>query len=427
MPSWHALPLLAALLAVLLQPGWAHASVQNDSPPQKEDLQNAQRKQSRLRLLGDWKGTRTDLENAGLKVSPYYNYYFGILTRRGIHRHSGSADLFFHLDFEKMGWMAGAESLLQVKSTRGRNVNPEAGALSDPFDDADFDQLVYIDQFWFQKSFLDQKLQLRLGYIDQQTILDRNLYANAEDRQFMSAFLDNNNAIIPLKIGLGATLFINSTEWLRLILGTADVDNRVRQAGFNTAFDGFGSLMLYLAADLKGQWASPKGSPMPGNYRFGVFYDPRKKRVFRSQSPDPDSAELRGGDVGFYLSFDQALYRVTEEDPQGLGVFLRFGYRDDEVNQISRFWSAGFQYQGLLPRRDDDVLGLGFYSAHGSDPFRTYVNSDFVRETGLELYYNIQVTPWLTLTPDVQFIDQPGGLESVRDVLVFGLRVRVTF
>lgn len=45
----------------------------------------------------------------------------------------------------------------------------------------------------------------------------------------MSAFLDNNNAIIPLKIGLGATLFINSTEWLRLILGTADADNRVRQ------------------------------------------------------------------------------------------------------------------------------------------------------------------------------------------------------
>lgn len=44
-----------------------------------------------------------------------------------------------------MGWMAGAESLLQVKSTRGRNVNPEVGALSDPFDDADFDQLVYID------------------------------------------------------------------------------------------------------------------------------------------------------------------------------------------------------------------------------------------------------------------------------------------
>lgn len=145
MRSWHSLPLLAALLAVLLQPGWAHASVENNPLLQKEGTQNTQRPQSRRRLLGDWKGTRTDLENAGLKVSPYYNYYFGILTRRGIHRHSGSADLFLHLDFEKMGWMAGAESLLQVKSTRGRNVNPEVGALSDPFDDADFDQLVYID------------------------------------------------------------------------------------------------------------------------------------------------------------------------------------------------------------------------------------------------------------------------------------------
>lgn len=96
----------------------------------------------------------------------------------------------------------------------------------------------------------------------------------------MSAFLDNNNAIIPLKIGLGATLFINSTEWLRLILGTADADNRVRQAGFNTAFDDFGSLMLYFAADLKGQWASPQGGHCRVTTVSESFTTPVRRRCF---------------------------------------------------------------------------------------------------------------------------------------------------
>lgn len=47
MRSWHSLPLLAALLAVLLQPGWAHASVENNPLLQKEGTQNTQRPQSR--------------------------------------------------------------------------------------------------------------------------------------------------------------------------------------------------------------------------------------------------------------------------------------------------------------------------------------------------------------------------------------------
>ena len=73
------------------------------------------------------------------------------------------------------------------------------------------------------------------GYLDQQVVFDRNAFANSEDRQFLSTFLDNNNAVIPLKVGLGATLFLRPTDWLELALGTADADNEPRQAEAPTA------------------------------------------------------------------------------------------------------------------------------------------------------------------------------------------------
>jgi len=72
-------------------------------------------------------------------------------------------------------------------------------------------------------------------------------------------------------------------------------------------------------------------------------------------------------------------------------------------------------------------MGVGVYQALASSRFRNTVNGGFVGETGAEIYYHIQITPWFTLTPDFQFIDSPGGLRTTEDSFFFGLRTRVTF
>ena len=51
--------------------------------------------------------------------------------------------------------------------------------LGDPIDDADGHHGIYIDQLWYQQSSPDHKFQVRAGYLDQQTILDRNEFANS--------------------------------------------------------------------------------------------------------------------------------------------------------------------------------------------------------------------------------------------------------
>ena len=48
-------------------------------------------------------------------------------------------------------------------------------------------------------------------------------------------------------------------------------------------------------------------------------------------------------------------------------------------------------------------------------------------ETVLECYYNLQLTPWLHISPDVQYIFNPGGDASVKDAVVVGVRIGIVF
>ena len=43
----------------------------------------------------------------------------------------------------------------------------------------------------------------------------------------------------------------------------------------------------------------------------------------------------------------------------------------------------------------------------------------------MELYYNIEVTPWLHITPDIQVVGNPGGTTMNECSFVYGLRMQM--
>ncbi|MHC4071047.1 MAG: carbohydrate porin [Planctomycetota bacterium] len=45
----------------------------------------------------------------------------------------------------------------------------------------------------------------------------------------------------------------------------------------------------------------------------------------------------------------------------------------------------------------------------------------------MEVYYNAQVTPWVSLSPGIQYISNTGGDETIKDAVVFGIRAQMTF
>jgi len=374
------------------------------------------------RLIGDPGGARSTLERLGFDLQLFYNEYLSGkpsgdgANRDGVFGHSGSYDFLARIDLESLSGWRGADVLLQVKGQYDRSLNADVGALSDPIDDADFDEGIYIDQLWFQQSLFDGRLRARVGFSEQQTVFDRNEYANSEDRQFLSTYLDNNG-VVPLPNGLGAMLLAVPAPWLEVALGAGDADNLPRHAGFDTFFDEIDSLTGYLEFRFRDPLSA---FDLPGNYRFGVFVDGRRLSNFRTGS--------RGrGHVGAYVSFDQLVWRERVDRPEGLGLFARAGYADRDVNRVSWFWSVGFESIGALPSRDRDVFGLGVYQAIGSKVYRDAINPDFDHETGIEFYYAIQAFGWLVVTPDIQYIFDPGARGVNPDALVGTLRFRVTF
>lgn len=374
-------------------------------------------------LLGDPGGMRSRLERLGVTLQPFSNHFGSWLARGGSpdgddFGHSASYDLLVHTDLEELAGMQGASFLLHAKGQYDHNLNREIGALSDPIDDADLDEALYLSELWLQQAFLGGRVRFRFGLFEQQVVFDRNAYANSEDRQFLATYLDNNG-VVPLPSGIGVVLLAELAPWLELAAGVADADNVPPRVGFSSAFDDLEGLTAHVEATAR--LRLPDGRP--GSYRLGVFRDARERVLF-AEAGDPSAA--RRGHWGAYLSLDQQLLREGGDAAQGLGLFARAGYADPDASRVAWFWSAGLHYQGPLPGRDADVLGLGVYQTIPSDAYREEVDPEFTEETGFELYYAVALFPWLVVTPDLQVILDPGG-ERRSTVLLCTLRLRLAF
>lgn len=384
-------------------------------------------------LTGDWWGGRTALEEIGidlqLSLTTVYqhNVRGGLQTRNG-HRITGSADLELTLDLEAMGVLDGGVVYAYAESGWKEGIGADrVGSYFAVNEDAIGDQPIRLIELWYEQSFFDNKARLRVGKLDLTVDFDTNAYANEEAGQFLNAALVNMGNIPFPDYGLGVQLIVSPADWLYFGLAAADAHADGNQTGLNTTFHGPADFFGILEFGFLPVWQTSRG-PLPGGYRFGIWYDPQsKEKVFNDRGGRRRRTPTRRDDVGFYTSMDQMIYKENPSDDldqQGLGMFFRYGYAHDGVNEIEHFWSLGAQYRGLIPTRDDDVLGFGFAQGIVGDRRRAYVGGS--RESVYELYYRIEVFPWLQISPDVQYIVNP-GTEGGRNALVAGCRVQMCF
>ena len=379
---------------------------------------------------GDWLGLRPMAEDAGIVTQFFYNDTYQWIAKGGLEntgRNGATIDWFVSFDFDKMGLIPGGVLLVHARRQWGEGVNPHTGSLWQTADDLDGDRSLHIDQLYYEHSIIKDKLLLRTGFLDFQTIVDRNGFSNMEDVQFMNQQFDNN-PLLPLNIGLGAELLVRPVSWFSLTAVAGDAESVLFKPGFSTAMHGPARFVWLLEPAIHLTLPNPAGTAkLPGNYRFGMVSDPRPRPVFVPPQTRPELRYSRGDDQGFYISFDQMLTRENGQDMQGLGLFFRYGFRHGDINLVQNFWSTGVSYTGLLPRRDRDVLGLAVGQSIPSRQFNDKVNRWAEAETVGELYYSLSVTRWLVVTADVQYISSPGIGSSLDDTVVLGLRTRISF
>jgi len=389
---------------------------ENDSIWERETLTN-----------GFW-GLNDQLEDSGIELgfgitSIYQANLKGgtsIHNRRG--RHSGSYDLELSADLQKLlGFeMASIYMLVEggwpdAEGVDGSSVGSAFGVNADAIGN----EAILVKELYYQGPVFSDVLTMMVGKIDFTGVFDASAYADDECTQFLNAaFVDDTTIPFP-DYSLGVVLNWDITDTWYLMGGVADAQADGRETGFRTTFHDEDYLFYALETGITPELNSANGA-MPGAYRVGMWVDGQDKARFSNGKNYRD-------DIGVYVSCDQMLYKENSnpEDSQGLGVFGRFGYANSDLNPIGNFWSLGLQYQGLLDGRDDDVLGVGFAQGIFSD----YAGAGYTEnhENALEVYYNAQVTPWLSLSPSIQHISNTGGDETVKDAVLFGLRAQVTF
>lgn len=272
-----------------------------------------------------------------------------------------------------------------------------------------------IVEAFYEGPFFSDDVTIAFGKMDFTGIFDASEYADDECCQFLNAsFVDDPTIPFPSQ-GLGVVLNWSITDSWYLMGGIADALADNRETGFRTTFHKDDYYFYVLETGI---------AAGNGNYRVGLWNDPQPKA---NTDRDEAGKTKHSGDMGFYTSCDWLVYEENPgtDDSQGLGMFARYGYAPSSKNDITNFFSLGFQYQGLLDGRDDDVTGVGYSQGTFANTANTTYTEDY--ESVVEAYYNAKITPWLNVSPIIQYIANPGGSNTTKDAILFGLRVEMTF
>ena len=315
-----------------------------------------------------------------------------------------------YFDIEKIFDWKGASLLFRVDARWGTGVDDAVGSLTNINTLAVGDEPGGVTRLWFNQNWLDDRLRLRFGKLDittenfyfhdKNTAFDAMDFANSPRTQFLAGSLVNNSTIPFPESGLGAMVLYEPAERVYVAGGAVPSDSMEYE--WSNPFTGDSAWLFTAEA---GTVVAVGADGKPGHYYAGVW--------------GADFVDAPRG-KGIYFGASQLLISKGGSGEQGLGAFVRFGYAQDNPNGIEHFFSAGGQYRGLFPGRDD-ILGLGWAQA-----FTDGARFSAPYEGVLELYYRGRVTPWLNLSPHIQYVVNPGS-ENISNALTLGLRGQITF
>lgn len=368
---------------------------------------------------GFW-GLNDTLADSGIEIGAGLTSVYQVNTRGGTGttthsgRHTGRYDLEMSLDLQTLLGIDGGSFFIHgwggwpdTEGIDGHSVGSAWGINAMSIGNRSMD----IVEAFYEGPFLGDNVTIAIGKLDFTGIFDASEYADDECCQFLNAaFIDDPTIPFPEQ-GLGIVLNWDITDSWYLMSGVIDAQGDARETGFHTAFHGDDYFFYALETGI---------TQDDGTWRVGLWYDPQPKA-------NSDRIVNERDDLGFYTSCDQPLTKENDnpEDSQGLGGFVRYGYAPSPTNDLTNFWSVGLQYQGLIDGRDDDVFGVGYAQGFFSDSASATYPDDY--ESVVETYYNAQITPWLHVSPAVQYVTNPGGSSTVDDAIVLTLRTAMTF
>jgi porin len=393
-------------------------------------------------LTGDWWGLRNDLAAKGITFNLSLTQIGqGVVEggKKEAWEYGGRGNLTIKVDTQKLGLWPGGFLTLEVEGNFNKSVNGYTGAIMPVNANQIFPMPsgnnFNVPQLSFMQ-FFSPYAGVVLGKLDT-TSGDANEFAHGKgDTQFFNFAFNLNPVVLLLSTNstLGAGLIVLPTKDPHEAIVTFSVvqtNGKASTAGFNTL--SADKLSFTGEARVRTNFFGLTGHQLiGGGYSNSDFtsLDQNSRFIIETRA-----IEKKHGTWAVYYNFDQYLYEKEKGSDQGIGIFGRFGASDGNPNPSQYFYSIGIGGKGMIPSRPIDRFGIGYYylavgHPHFTGPFAT---REFLRdEQGLEVFYNVAITPWLQITPDVQVIwpAQKEALvtrESIDTAVVLGFRLQMVF
>jgi len=382
------------------------------------------------RATGDWSGARAHLEDVGIAFDASYtadvfHNFRGGLNTSDADQYRGLLGVDVTVDTERVGLWEDGTIFASMFENHGRDITERHVGDLQALNNSDAPNRTRLYEFWYEHSLFDGAVRIKAGKMDA-----NNEFAAPD---YGGEFVHSSPGFSPTipfptwpDPALGVMVSVEPVDAWYARAAVYDALGTGTRSGSDTAFhrpdDAFviAEMGLHPRLDLLGQ------RDLPGTYRVGGHYHSGEWEVLFDDRDGRLPARTHRGNSGVYLVFDQLLRKenpADDEDEQGLGAFFQFGWAPSEYNEITQHYGGGLQFVGLLPGRDDDVLGLGIH--HVSLSGRVQSLEQRFSETAIEILYALRLTKFITVKPDLHYIVNPGG--AGRDAVVAGARIEMSF
>lgn len=375
------------------------------------------------RLTGDWGGHRTWLEERGVEIGGGLTLDEAAAWDGGLrHRDSLVSLLDVHAAFDLerlLGWSR-TIAFVDAYQIEGRDPSSDVGDVQG-VSNIQADDARQVAEVWIE-TWIGEQLRCKVGKVD-----CNSEFAFTEEG---GEFVNSSGAISPTIQGLptypnpATSINLFWTPCADCYLGAGIYDGgaidgiRTGTLGFSGFFEDDESDAYFTVVEAGTGWVGGN-SWGSGRLALGGWYHGARFTRF--------DGDIDRGTAGFYAVLDQRLWRenpTDAEDGQGVGLMAMVGHADDDIASITLHTQVGVTWIGALDGRDDDVVGLLISHASLSEATGSTFDGD---ETVFELLYKVQITPAISLKPDLQYIVNPSGDPTVDDALVGLLRLEITF
>jgi porin len=250
------------------------------------------------------------------------------------------------------------------------------------------------------------------------------------DAGFMNMGLFYNTVLartIPYStLGAGAVLLVDGQPAGGIFV--FDTNNTPTTSGFDTFFDN--GVTIYVQGGLPSNFFGMPGQHIfSGTYSTGKYAetDVEPETLIRNLLSGLPLLPKKSGSWALTYTGSQTLWTDPGDKKRSWGAFGCVGISDGNPNPIH--WSAYGGVAGSSPiaGRQLDSFGIGYFYVGISDGLKDLAPRlvPIRDEHGVELFYNVAITPWCHVTPDLQVVTP--ARDRVDAALVFGIRAKLDF